>query len=431
MRLAELELAGDYNPAEHDEFFTYFDWKQFSDEEWRLCPPVLSVGGDGAMYDIGFQNLSRLMASGKPLRVVVVDTQANSAGGGQSCGAGFRGQVAEALDEEPGQRPKEEGRKELALIAMAHRGTFVMQSSQATPSHLFEGLLKGLQLRRPPSDSSFRYFFHQVDVAALCAAIRDWTIAQIPGGADDLDQLIDETIPASIRQAEPLERRRANCHVAGAPVGVVVQPAQRRRAKLAKLGVLERRRRAVRRRPREHVARHRNVGIVFQSYALFPNLTARENITLLAGLEGWETGDIEARFAELLALCHLDSSLAERYPHELSGGQLQRVVIARALVLHPKLIIADEPVSMLDASEQAKLITLLKAIQNERGMGLLLISHDLALVRKVADRILVMREGRQMDIIDAADATQESVLTLAMGQAMKPATSSSSVSPSP
>ncbi len=83
-----------------------------------------------------------------------------------------------------------------------------------------------------------------------------------------------------------------------------------------------------------------------------------------------------------------------RHPHELSGGQLQRVVIARALVLYPKLIIADEPVSMLDASEQAKLITLLKTIQNERGMGLLLISHDLALVRKVADRILVMRAGQ-------------------------------------
>ncbi len=89
----------------------------------------------------------------------------------------------------------------------------------------------------------------------------------------------------------------------------------------------------------------------------------------------------------------LDAFLA-RHPHELSGGQLQRVVIARALVLEPKLIVADEPVSMLDASEQAKLITLLKAIQNERGMGLLLISHDLALVRKVADRILVMRDGQ-------------------------------------
>ncbi|MCL7452148.1 MAG: ABC transporter ATP-binding protein [Anaerolineae bacterium] len=87
----------------------------------------------------------------------------------------------------------------------------------------------------------------------------------------------------------------------------------------------------------------------------------------------------------------------ERRAHELSGGQLQRVAIARALVLDPKMIVADEPVSMLDASEQAKVINLLKEVQSERGMGLLLVSHDLALVRKVADRILVMRQGQVVE----------------------------------
>jgi ABC-type glutathione transport system ATPase component len=92
-----------------------------------------------------------------------------------------------------------------------------------------------------------------------------------------------------------------------------------------------------------------------------------------------------------------------RRAHELSGGQLQRAAIARALVLDPKLVVADEPVSMLDASEQAKVINLLKEIQNERGMGLLLVSHDLALVRKVADRILVMRQG---EIVEAGPANR-------------------------
>jgi peptide/nickel transport system ATP-binding protein len=88
-----------------------------------------------------------------------------------------------------------------------------------------------------------------------------------------------------------------------------------------------------------------------------------------------------------------DDRFLQQQPQSLSGGQLQRVVIARALVLQPKLLVADEPVSMLDPSEAARLINLIKSIQNERGMGLLLISHDIALIRKVADRILVMRDG--------------------------------------
>ncbi len=99
----------------------------------------------------------------------------------------------------------------------------------------------------------------------------------------------------------------------------------------------------------------------------------------------------------------VSTAMLTQCAHELSGGQLQRVAIARALVLEPKLIVADEPVSMLDASEQAKVIVLLKEIQNERGMGLLLVSHDLALVRKVADRILVMCQG---EIIESGPANR-------------------------
>ncbi len=149
LRRGQKLLDGRYDPDTDEPVFADFGWQQFSDEEFALCPPLFAVGGDGAMMDIGFQNLSRLMASGKPIRVVVVDTQANSAGGGQSCTAGFKGQAPDADEAGPDYRNKDEWRKELALIAMAHRDVFVMQSSQATPSHLFGNLLKGLQMRRP------------------------------------------------------------------------------------------------------------------------------------------------------------------------------------------------------------------------------------------------------------------------------------------
>jgi pyruvate-ferredoxin/flavodoxin oxidoreductase len=149
VRLAELELDGKYVPAEHDEFFAYFGWPQFTDEEWLLCPPVVSVGGDGAMYDIGFQNLSRAMASGKPVKVLVLDTQVYSNTGGQACTSGFLGQISDMAQFGKAIQGKQEPRKEIGLIGMAHRTTYVMQSTIAHSSHMIEGFIRGLRTRRP------------------------------------------------------------------------------------------------------------------------------------------------------------------------------------------------------------------------------------------------------------------------------------------
>ncbi len=149
VRRAEKLLSGSYDAATDEPFFTDFEWQQFTDDEFTLCPPLFAVGGDGAMMDIGFQNLSRVLASTKPIRVVVVDTQVYSNTGGQACTSGFTGQVSDMAEYGSDQHGKEEVRKELALIAMAHRGVFVMQSSQATPSHLIKNVLRGLQARRP------------------------------------------------------------------------------------------------------------------------------------------------------------------------------------------------------------------------------------------------------------------------------------------
>jgi len=106
---------------------------------------------------------------------------------------------------------------------------------------------------------------------------------------------------------------------------------------------------------------------------------------------------IEKRLQELLQLVRLPAELAQRRPSQLSGGQKQRIAIARAFATNPSLIVADEPVSALDVSVQAAVITLLLAIQKEQESTLLFISHDLALVRHIADRIVVMYLGRIME----------------------------------
>ena len=149
VRRAELHAAGTYDAARDEATLRDLDWKQFTDEEFALCPPIVSMGGDGAMLDIGLQNLSRLLASGKPIRVVVLDTQVYSNTGGQACTSGFTGQVADMSAYGKSQHGKTEVRKELALIAIAHRGVFVHQASQAAASHLLAGVLKGLHKRRP------------------------------------------------------------------------------------------------------------------------------------------------------------------------------------------------------------------------------------------------------------------------------------------
>lgn len=149
IRKAEMELKGNYNPKEQRDFFTYFNWEQFTDEEWKLCPPVVALGGDGAMYDIGFQNLSRMMASGKPIKVIVVDTQVYSNTGGQACTSGFIGQVSDMAQFGKVWKGKSEPRKEIGLIAMAHRNTYVMQGTLANTSHMIEGFIEGLLTKRP------------------------------------------------------------------------------------------------------------------------------------------------------------------------------------------------------------------------------------------------------------------------------------------
>lgn len=107
--------------------------------------------------------------------------------------------------------------------------------------------------------------------------------------------------------------------------------------------------------------------------------------------------------ADLFEAVGLERSWTTRYPHEFSGGQRQRICIARALSLNPDLVVADEPVSALDVSVQAEILKLLEELRSKRGLAFLFVSHDLAVVRNVCDRVAVMYNGEIVEMGDVAD----------------------------
>ena len=140
-----------------------------------------------------------------------------------------------------------------------------------------------------------------------------------------------------------------------------------------------------------------NCQMVFQDpySSLDPRMTigqlVREPLRLVKGMTG---AGRNARVDEVLAEVGLGDGFADRYPHELSGGQRQRVAIARAVVRRPSFVIADEPVSALDVTVRAQVLALFADLQKKHGFSCLFISHDLGVVEQVADRVVVMNEGR-------------------------------------
>ena len=136
----------------------------------------------------------------------------------------------------------------------------------------------------------------------------------------------------------------------------------------------------------------RGIGIVFQNYALFPNLTVKENI--LYGLRARKASEatLSSRLYEMLELTYL-TDLSERYPAELSGGQQQRVAIARALAPHPRLLLLDEPLSALDAWSRAFIGEQLRAIQEASGVTTVMVTHDRQEALSLSDYVVVMNAG--------------------------------------
>ncbi|MGQ8917210.1 ABC transporter ATP-binding protein [Pseudomonas lundensis] len=137
----------------------------------------------------------------------------------------------------------------------------------------------------------------------------------------------------------------------------------------------------------------RGIGMVFQSYALFPNMTVEQNVAFGLRMQKVNANDSQKRTTEALQLVELND-YAKRYPHQLSGGQCQRVALARSLVTRPRLLLLDEPLSALDARIRKHLREQIRQIQRELNLTTIFVTHDQEEALTMSDRIFLMNQGR-------------------------------------
>jgi len=158
----------------------------------------------------------------------------------------------------------------------------------------------------------------------------------------------------------------------------------------------------------------RNVGVVFQSYALFPHMTVRDNIAYGLRLRRWEGGKIRAQVEKLAQIVEIDR-LLPRYPRELSGGQQQRVAVARALAIDPDVLLMDEPLSGLDANLRERVQYELRALQQAAGTTTIYVTHDQQEAFALSDRVAVMNNGRIEHVGTAAEVYNEPATAFTAG----------------
>lgn len=139
----------------------------------------------------------------------------------------------------------------------------------------------------------------------------------------------------------------------------------------------------------------RNIGMVFQAYALFPNMTVAQNVAFGLKVAKKPQAEINATVHEMLSLIKLDH-LAERFPYQLSGGQQQRVAIARALAMQPDVMLFDEPTSALDPEMVGEVLSVMRDLAREK-MTMVVVTHEMGFAREVATRVMFMDEGHFME----------------------------------
>ena len=146
--------------------------------------------------------------------------------------------------------------------------------------------------------------------------------------------------------------------------------------------------------PGERLERfRRRIGYAVQGTGLFPHLTSRENVVLLARLEGWTDAAVEDRYRELLDQMALPASVSNRYPAQLSGGQQKRLGLCRALMLKPGLLLLDEPFSAVDPITRVGIYERFEQVRRHEGVSTLLVTHDVREAVRLSDYLVVLRGG--------------------------------------
>ena len=146
--------------------------------------------------------------------------------------------------------------------------------------------------------------------------------------------------------------------------------------------------------PEENIENfRRKIGYAVQGAGLFPHVSVKENIVLIARLEGWSSQDLDERFEMLMRQMELPLDLSDRIPNELSGGQQQRVGLCRALMLKPKLLLLDEPFSAVDPLTRLELYEVVEKLISNEAVSIVMVSHDLSEAKRLGDRMVVLQNG--------------------------------------